>query len=89
MHFFTGLTTLLMTTLALGAVIDTRDGSDKLNNLNPENDQSLGCSPHGGSCGEGYNECCAGLQCYVPPKSGWEPAGPWNTGQGACVSTVP
>jgi hypothetical protein len=84
MHFFTSLTALLFTTLAFGAVIETRDNAD---NLNPEEDvQNLTCSPKGGACGEvGLGGCCPGLQCYIPPKSGWEPAGPWNNNQGACI----
>ncbi|CRG84269.1 hypothetical protein PISL3812_01572 [Talaromyces islandicus] len=83
MHFFTSLTTLLFTTLAIGAVVDTRDNTD---NLNPEeNVQNVACSPKGGACGQGQAGCCLGLQCYIPPKSGWEIVGPWNNNQGACI----
>jgi hypothetical protein len=86
MHFFTSLTTLLFTTLALGAAIDTRDNTDNTDNFNPGEDfQNQSCSPEGGACGQGQAVCCAGLRCYIPPKSGWEPAGPWNTNQGACI----
>lgn len=85
MHFFTSLTTLLFTTLALGAVIDTRDNSD--NNDHLQDVKDLACSPKGGACGGGVAGCCPGLECYIPPKSGWEVAnpGPWNTNQGACI----
>jgi hypothetical protein len=82
MQFFTGLTTLLFATLALGAAIDTR-----AENGVSDVDQGLenaACSPKGGACVTGQLGCCPGLSCFIPPKSGWEPQGAWDY-QGACI----
>lgn len=76
MHFFTSITTLLLATLALGAVIDTR--SENIDT------SSATCSDKGGACVEGTQNCCEGLTCFVPPQSGWVPQGSW-TSQGACI----
>ncbi|KAH8705195.1 hypothetical protein BGW36DRAFT_456699 [Talaromyces proteolyticus] len=73
----TTLTTLLFTTLTLGAAIDTRDTND----LQQEVDNQL-CSPKGSACGPTQGECCPTLNCFIPPRSGWEPA-EYNFEQGA------
>ncbi|OKL58335.1 hypothetical protein UA08_06668 [Talaromyces atroroseus] len=71
MQFFTGLTTLLFATLALGAAIDTR-AENGVSDVDQDLKEAT-CSPKGGACLAGQLECCFGLTCFIPPKSGWEP----------------
>ncbi|RAO69568.1 uncharacterized protein BHQ10_005580 [Talaromyces amestolkiae] len=82
MQFFTSLTALFLATMAFGAVIDTRTDSSDLSL--DKTVESATCSPKGGDCVEGALACCEGLQCFIPPTSGWEPK-EVPTGQGACI----
>lgn len=82
MQFFTGLTTLILATMAFGAVIESRSENSGLDMNNAA--ESSACSPKGGACVDGALACCEGLTCFMPPKSPYEPEGVWDS-QGACI----